>query len=110
MRATCACRVPVTGVGADPNADFRQMLVDAKTSRLWAWGDNALKLAGVSARNFIYPTEVYIHAIAIEGGDDMSGAALSTEHRNLRHLPARCSSAYTTVLENSAVDMCLQLC
>ena len=74
-------------MGADPNADFRQMLVDAKTSRLWAWGDNALKLAGVAAPRFIYPTEVYVHAI--EGADDISGAALSTEHRDLRHLPAR---------------------
>ena len=77
----------MTGFGAQADADFRQMLIDAKTSRLWAWGDNALKLAGVAAPKFIYPTEVYVHAI--EGKDDISGAALSTEHRDLRHLPAR---------------------
>ncbi|KAK9787374.1 hypothetical protein WJX73_008576 [Symbiochloris irregularis] len=100
-------KVPVTGSGIGSDADYRQMLIDAKTSRLWAWGDNALKLAGVAAPKFIYPTEVYIHAI--EGAGDMSGAALSTEHRDLRHLPARsvaCGEDFTVILtwEGQVVD------
>ena len=49
------CRVPLTGLASDPKVDYRQLLVDAKTARLYSWGDNALKLAGTSAPCFLYP-------------------------------------------------------
>ena len=48
-------RVPLTGLASDPKVDYRQLLVDAKTARLYSWGDNALKLAGTSAPCFLYP-------------------------------------------------------
>ena len=38
--------------------DYRQLLIDAKTARLYSWGDNVLKLAGTSAPCFLYPQEV----------------------------------------------------
>ena len=90
-RAPCACRVPLTGLASDPKVDYKQLLIDAKTSRLYSWGDNVLKLAGTSAPCFLYPQEVYVHAIAQDKNPTMvHGAALSAEpHQNLRHLPAR---------------------
>ena len=84
--------MPLTGLASDPKVDYRQLLVDAKTARLYSWGDNVLKLAGTSAPCFLYPQEVYVHAIERKDEDGVSGAALSAEpNLGLRHLPARCS-------------------
>ena len=92
-RCCCCCRVPLTGLASDPKVDYRQLLVDAKTARLYSWGDNVLKLAGTSAPCFLYPQEVYVHAIERKDEDGVSGAALSAEpNLGLRHLPARCPS------------------
>ena len=68
--------------------NYRQMLVDAKTARLWSWGANMLKLTGISADSIHLPTEVFLHAIEV--GPSVSGIAFSAEsHAELRNLPAR---------------------
>ena len=80
-------------MASDPKVDYRQLLIDAKTSRLYSWGDNVLKLAGTSAPCFLYPQEVYVHAIQQDKNAQVTGAALSAEpHQGLRHLPARCAA------------------